>query len=106
LVNFLFMSGPPPSGAAGMLSGDANGDGMVDSADIFFLVNYLFLSGPRPNVVPNVPRVEGTVAGAEPSQIAGSIAMGKAVLRDGHYVVPVIMTSKNGSMTPQAMSFR
>jgi hypothetical protein len=109
LVNYLFMSGPPPSGAAGVLSGDANGDGMVDSADIFFLVNYLFLSGPRPNAVPNVPRVEGTVAGAEPAPIAGSIALGKAVLRDGHYVIPVIMTAKNGkngSMTPQAMSLR
>jgi hypothetical protein len=27
---------------------DANGDGVVDPADIFYLVNYLFLSGPPP----------------------------------------------------------
>jgi hypothetical protein len=28
---------------------DPNGDGVIDSADIFFLVNYLFLGGPAPH---------------------------------------------------------
>ena len=31
-----------------MLSGDANGDGVVDPADIFYVVNYLFIGGPAP----------------------------------------------------------
>jgi hypothetical protein len=103
LVNYLFMGGPAPSGAAGILSGDANGDGTVDSADIFFLVNYLFLGGPRPNALPDVTRA--TAAGA-PSQIEGSITLGKAIVRGGHYFVPVIMTTKSGSIAPQAMSLR
>jgi hypothetical protein len=106
LVNFLFLGGPPPKGAAGMLSGDANGDGVVNSSDIFFLVNYLFLSGPRPNAVPVAPRVTVTAAGTERSEIAGSIVLGKPVLRSGRYVVPVIMTIRPGSIVPQAMALR
>jgi hypothetical protein len=106
LVNFLFLGGPPPRGSAGMLSGDANGDGIVTSSDIFFLVNYLFLSGPRPNDVPAIPRVMVTAAGTESREIAGSIVLGKPVLRSGRYVVPVIMTIKPGSIVPQAMSLR
>jgi hypothetical protein len=107
LVNYLFMNGPAPSGPAGVLSGDANGDGVVSSADIFYLVNYLFLGGQKPNIpsaLPSNPR--GTAAGSEGPQLAGSITLGKAVLRDGRYVVPVIMTANPGSMTPQSMSFR
>jgi hypothetical protein len=106
LVNFLFLGGPPPRGSAGMLSGDANGDGIVTSSDIFYLVNYLFLSGPRPNDVPAIPRVMVTAAGTESREIAGSIVLGKPVLRSGRYVVPVIMTIKPGSIVPQSMSLR
>jgi hypothetical protein len=106
LVNFLFLGGPPPKGPAGMLSGDANGDGVVNSSDIFFLVNYLFLSGPRPNAVPAIPRVMVTAAGTESPEIAGSIVLGRPVLRSGRYVVPVIMTIRPGSIVPQAMSLR
>ncbi len=106
LVNFLFLGGPPPRGSAGMLSGDANGDGIVNSSDIFFLVNYLFLSGPRPNAVPAIPRVMVTSAGTESPEIAGSIVLGRPVLRSGRYVVPVIMTARPGSIVPQAMSLR
>ena len=36
--------------------GDANGDGMVNVADIVFLINYLFIEGPEP-----VPFSEGDV---------------------------------------------
>jgi hypothetical protein len=107
LVNYLFMNGPAPNGPGGVLSGDANGDGVVSSADIFYLVNYLFLGGQKPNIpsaLPSNPR--GTAVGAEGPQLAGSIMLGKAVLRDGRYVVPVIMTANPGSMTPQSMSFR
>ncbi len=107
LVNYLFMNGPAPSGPGGVLSGDANGDGVVSSANIFYLVNYLFLGGQKPNVpsaLPGNPR--GTAIGAEGPQLAGSITLGSAVLRGGHYFVPVIMTANAGSMTPQSMSFR
>jgi hypothetical protein len=106
LVNFLFLGGPPPAGAAGMLSGDANGDGVVNSADIFFLVNYLFLGGPRPNAVPTLPRVTTSTEGTASPEIAGSITLGTPVLRSGRYVVPVVMTTRPGSIVPQAMSLR
>ncbi len=107
LVNFLFLGGPPPSGAAGMLSGDANGDGVVNTADIFYLVNYLFLGGPRPNAPTSslMPTSTSTQGTATP-EIAGSITLGTPVLRSGRYVVPVIMTTRAGSIAPQAMSLR
>jgi hypothetical protein len=107
LVNYLFMNGPAPNGPGGVLSGDANGDGVVSSADIFYLVNYLFLGGQKPNIpsaLPSLPRA--SAIGAEGPQLAGSITLGKAVLRDGRYFVPVIMTANSGSITPQSMSFR
>ena len=106
LVNYLYMGGPAPAGASGLLSGDANGDGVVNPLDIFYLVNYLFLGGPRPNSIIDAPHVTATSVGTEAPQLAGSIALGKAVLRNGHYVVPVIMTAGNGSIAPQAMSLR
>jgi hypothetical protein len=105
LINFLFMGGPAPHGPAGVLSGDANGDGEVSPLDIFFIINFLFLGGPTPNAIPTAP-LATTAIGAEAPHIAGSIALGKAVLRDGHYVVPVIMTAAQGSAAPQAMSLR
>jgi hypothetical protein len=105
LVNYLYMGGPPPAGAAGVLSGDANGDGVVNPLDIFYLVNYLFLGGPRPNSISDGP-VTAMAIGAEAAQLDGSIALGKPVLRDGRYFVPVIMTAARGSMAPQAMSLR
>ena len=106
LVNYLYMGGPPPMGAAGVLSGDANGDGVVNPLDIFYLVNYLFLGGPRPNAIPNAPQVTAMAIGTEAPQLSGSITLGKPVLRDGHYFVPVIMTAGKGSVAPQAMSLR
>jgi len=106
LVNYLYLGGPPPMGAAGMLSGDANGDGVVNPLDIFYLVNYLFLGGPRPNSIIDAPHVTATSVGTDAPQLSGSIALGKAVLRNGHYVVPVIMTAGQGSVAPQAMSLR
>jgi hypothetical protein len=33
--------------------GDANGDGMINSADVVYLINYLFVAGPTP-----IPRLE------------------------------------------------
>jgi hypothetical protein len=107
LVNYLFLNGPAPQGPGGVLSGDANGDGVISSADIFYLVNYLFLGGQKPNipsVLPSMPRA--SAAGAEGPQLAGPNTLGKAVLRAGRYVVPVIMTANPGSITPQSMSFR
>ena len=105
LVNFLFLGGPPPSGAGGMLSGDANGDGIVNSADIFYLVNYLFLGGPRPNA-PTSRLVTTSTEGTATPEIAGSVTLGEPVLRSGRYVVPVVMTTRAGSIAPQAMSLR
>ena len=81
LINYLFLNGPAPHGTAGMLSGDANGDGVVDPADIFYLVNYLFLGGPKPHAVPGT--VSATAVRNATPQIAGSIALGKAVRRAG-----------------------
>jgi len=69
-------------------------------------INYLLLAGPRPNAIPVTPQVTVIVSGAEAAHLSGSIALGKPVLRDGHYVVPVIMTTEAGSVTPQAMSLR
>jgi hypothetical protein len=106
LINYLFLGGPPPHGPAGVLSGDANGDGVVDPADIFYLINYLFLGGQKPNRPTSItdnPRV--TAVGSASPEIAGSVALGKPVLRDGHYFVPVVMTSR-GSVTPQSMSLK
>jgi hypothetical protein len=95
------MGGPPPSGASGLLSGDANGDGLVDSADIFYLVNYLFLGGPRPNAIPTSPLKTSAAAGS----MSGSIALGSPAGVAGHYVIPVVVTS-SGSTAPQAMSIK
>jgi uncharacterized delta-60 repeat protein len=106
LVNYLFLGGPAPSGAAGLLSGDANGDGTVDPLDIFYLVNYLFLGGPRPNVLPDIPRLATLAVGADVPHITGGISLGTPFLREGHHVVPVIVTAAEGSIAPQAMSLR
>jgi len=106
LINYLYLHGPAPKGPAALLSGDANGDGVVTPLDIFYLINYLLLAGPRPNAIPVTPQVTVIVSGAEAAHLSGSIALGKPVLRDGHYVVPVIMTTEAGSVTPQAMSLR
>jgi hypothetical protein len=105
LINYLFMNGPAPHGPGGLLSGDANGDGVVDPADVFYLVNYLFLGGQKPNR-PTSITAHATAAGTEGQHIAGSITLGKPVLRDGHYIVPVIMTASPASITPQSMSLR
>jgi hypothetical protein len=43
LINYLFASGPLPSGPA-----DADGNGVVDIADVFYLINFLFAGGPAP----------------------------------------------------------
>jgi hypothetical protein len=103
LINYLFLGGPAPHGTAGMASGDANGDGVVDPADIFYLINYLFLGGIQPHAVPGTSSAASI--GRPAPQIAGSIALGKPVRRAGHYLVPVILTSR-GEVTPQAMSLR
>jgi hypothetical protein len=101
LINYLFLGGPAPHGAAGLLSGDANGDGVIDPSDVFYLINYLFLGGSQPHAVPGTPAAL-SVGSATP-RIAGSIALGKPVRRAGHYIVPVILTSR-GEVTPEAMS--
>jgi hypothetical protein len=106
LINYLFTGGPAPHGPAGVLSGDANGDGVVDPADIFYLVNYLFLGGQKPNrpgTSISTPHAESVDGGA--SEIAGSIALGKPVLRGDRYFIPVVMTTR-GSVAPQSMSLK
>jgi hypothetical protein len=35
-------------GAAALRRGDANGDGTIDVADVFYLINALFAGGPQP----------------------------------------------------------
>ena len=39
------MGGPAPDPLA---LGDANCDGVVNSADVVYLINYLFINGPPP----------------------------------------------------------
>lgn len=101
LVNYLFLGGPAPHGAAGMPSGDANRDGIVDPSDIFYVVNYLFGSGPRPWAVADRPATEGVTASAK---LSGGLKLGEPELRDGRMVVPVVLTMDEGSETPQAFS--
>jgi hypothetical protein len=80
-----------------MLSGDANGDGSVDPADIFYIVNYLFLAGPAPSSAP------GNIAAQSARPIAGAISLGEPVRRGAHVTVPVIVS---GTGDVQAMSLR
>ncbi len=47
LINYLFLSGSPPSP---LKVGDVNRDCVVDVEDVVYLMNYLFLNGPRPQV--------------------------------------------------------
>ncbi|HSY50310.1 MAG TPA: IPT/TIG domain-containing protein [Thermoanaerobaculia bacterium] len=101
LVNYLFLSGPPPKGTAGMLSGDANSDGKVNSADIFYLVNYLFLHGPAPASAPSP--VSALSVGAP---FSGSVTLGEPIRNGNHYTIPVIMAASPGSAPPQALSLR
>jgi len=97
LVNFLYLDGHAPIGAIGPMSGDANGDAAVDPADIFYAVNYLFRGGPRPESRTGVSSSFG-------ASLKGAITLGTAQLRNGRYVIPVIVTVGEGSATPQAMS--
>jgi hypothetical protein len=102
LVNYLFLSGPPPSGPAGLLSGDANGDNAVDPSDIFYVVSYLFMGGPAPAAEPGHVSTQSV-----PQQtINGEIALGEPFLRAGRTVVPVTVASAPGSEVPQALSLR
>jgi hypothetical protein len=45
LINYLFVSGPPPNP---LWAGDTNSDGNINSADVAYLINYLFVNGPEP----------------------------------------------------------
>jgi hypothetical protein len=45
LINYLFISGPPP---APMATGNANCDGSVNVSDVVYLINSLFVSGSPP----------------------------------------------------------
>src|SRR5207302_2057188 len=93
-----------PHGEAGLLSGDAYNDGVIDPADIFFIINYLFLGGQKPSALPIAPRATSIGTGAP--RIAGSISLGTPVLRGGHSFVPVIVTASPGSIVPQTMSLK
>jgi len=101
LVNYLFLSGPPPKGPAGMMSGDANGDATVDPSDIFYAVNYLFLKGPAPKSEP------GPVSAQSVGRpLSGSITLGDPVRKGTHYTIPVIVAASAASEPPQALSLR
>jgi hypothetical protein len=97
LVNYLYLSGQGPRGAAGWYSGDANGDMTVDPSDIFYLVNYLFSGGPAP--MSEAPKVS-TV------RISGKLTLGQPVTRGDRRVVPVTLTLDDGSAVPQALALR
>src|SRR5207244_13279026 len=95
LVNYLFLSGPPPAGAAGLLSGDANGDGVVDPMDIFYVVNYLFMNGPVPAAEPSKVSMQSVAT------LARAIQLGTPFLRDGRSVIPVTLSAAPGSEVPR-----
>jgi hypothetical protein len=48
LINYLFISGPPPQCQPSTACGDVNKDGQVNIADVVYLINYLFIHGPEP----------------------------------------------------------
>ncbi|MGH7488279.1 MAG: IPT/TIG domain-containing protein, partial [Thermoanaerobaculia bacterium] len=102
LINHFFFHGPPAHGTAGTLSGDANGDGSGDLADIFYLINFIFMHGPAPMSIPVPGRI--TTTAIRSSAISGEVTLGTPALRDGHYVIPVIVTTAAGSDTAQALS--
>ncbi len=82
-----------------MMSGDANGDGVVDPADIFYLVNYLFTGGPEPMSRPAQP-----LSVAAP--LSGSVVLGDPFVRGGRTFVKVIVTAAPDSPLPHALSLR
>jgi len=49
LINYLFISGPPP---VPMAVGDVNCDGKVDVTDVVYLINSLFVAGSPPPCSP------------------------------------------------------
>jgi hypothetical protein len=99
-VAYLFTGGPAPAGPAGMLSGDANGDGVVDPSDIFYIVHFLFTGGPVPNSVP------AHTASSSVSSLRGAVSLGQAQRRDGRWIVPVVVTMAPGSAMPDSLSLR
>src|SRR5262249_53635657 len=86
---------------AGMLSGDANGDGSVDPSDIFYMVNFLFLGGPTPASEPGHVSAQA-ITGA----LSGAVSLGEPTRRGTHYVIPVVVAAAPESEAPQALSLR
>jgi hypothetical protein len=85
-----------------MMSGDANGDVVIDPADIFFVVSYLFTGG----AVPHATQPGGAATASVHEALSGEIRLGQPVTRDGRFFAPVIVTMDRGSATPQAISVR
>jgi predicted extracellular nuclease len=100
LVNFLFLGGPPPAGAAGMDSGDANNDGVVDPSDIFYVVSYLYLHGPAPASLRHV------TPQSAPQTISGALSLGEPVRNGNRLIVPVMLNLAPGSEAPHALALR
>jgi|GEM_PF-1844619 len=96
LVNFLFMSGPVPHGAAGLLSGDANNDGAVNPLDIFFLINFLFLGGPLPSSPEQQALPSGELTPVN-ANVADSITVGTVNATGNRVDVPVYIRDLSGT---------
>jgi hypothetical protein len=103
LINQFFFGGPLPHGPAGTLSGDANGDGLADLADIFYLINFLFMHGPATFSTPPSVHIASTATDVN-ARVSGTLTLGRAFLRGGNYVIPVIVTAAPESVVPQALS--
>jgi hypothetical protein len=112
---------------------DANGDGIIDPSDIFYLVNYLFSGGPAPagaaglmsgdangdQVVdpadifyvvnylflggPQPMVTTGRIATEAQGSMSGTLTLGRPIVRDGRTFVPVTVTTA-GSIAPQALA--
>jgi hypothetical protein len=70
LIELITMNDP-----SDYIRGDANGDGVIDMADVIYLINYLFIGGPAPN----------------PSWVGDANCDGKVDLADAVYIINYLL---------------
>jgi hypothetical protein len=115
---------------------DANGDGLIDPSDVFYLVNYLYSGGPVPAgpaglmsgdangdsvvdpadifYVINFLFLGGPQPAATPNRVsmeaagrlAGSVILGAPVVRQGRTFIPVMVSAAANSREAQSLSLK
>lgn len=83
------------AGGPAPVSGDANGDGAVTVADVFYEINFLFAGGPAPRAVAPTTTSQSVVTGAV-------FTIGNAVRNTNGWVLPVY--ANGGSVRGMAIS--